>query len=1402
LGGGLIVGTAAVAHAAPDPIALYDSIGTVPGNVASVGFEATSTSEIGDRVQIGPGPRQLSSVTVLMSSWACQIGGWTGPTPCFTSPGATFTHPLTLTLYADNGTATPGGVLATTTVDATIPYRPSADPVNCSGGRWFNGTTCYNGFASPVTFDFAAGTVLPSRLIWTISYNTTHHGYQPIGAAACGSNCPYDSLNVGAATLTPSPTHGTDVDPAGIFWNTSFAGFYCDGGVGGAGTLRLDDSCWTSNRPMATITTLPLSQADTTVVVRAATPTWGFFTENTVGGQTGSFGVGPATPPGGTGSAQIGLTASNQGMALGTVGFAGTPLANLTRLGYSSYQTGTPQAVSLQFEINYHGPGDVAYAGRLVYEPYLTDTVTPNVWQSWNALNGKWWASKTGTPGSGGLCGQGSPCTWAQVMTNWPDATIRGMLLFKAGSGWTSFSGAVDDLSVGVTDGLGNITNTTFDFEDTPQCTTVCYVDAATGNDLNGGTTAVDAKKTIQAGADQVSSGGTVHVAAGTYTEDVSLNKAVTVQGAGAESSTVVGQSGGSHATFFVTATGVVIDGFTITRAGNAVATWNDPLNTAGVSVNSSGQAEIRNNVLTRNRTAIDINNSVGNNVHDNVIDDNRTGMILWNTTDNTTVMHNQITDNWTLGVLFIDGSGGTNVPAQRSIGSTFTDNDISGNWYGGIVDRQAGGSLPAAGTNIKNFSGNWLGTTSPVFSSSGSTEPGYGALIPVEFGGTATPPSGVPDVVGVGADNVDVTPFLDSGVDTDVAFGFQGGHGSVAITDLGAQTGSASRLQEGVDLVDVAGVVRAMAGNYSNATPVLVGKSVSMIGPNVAHSPGVPGLSRLAEATLSTTGATESIRVTSPDVVVDGFQFSCSADCIVVDSTVGNVVMRDNDVTVDAGAAIALRTSWTGGAVSIDHNELNGVSESVVAVANGSADLSHVAINRNGIVGAGVRNDLSLQVVDASCNWWGSADGAGASQNVGNVDASKPLGNSDLTGPCVEPSQHVDPPPTPSHLADFVPVTPSRIFDTRPQSPASMRVVDQVTVGGANVLEIKVTDLGDLVPATGVGAVSLNVTAVDPSGPGFVTVYPCGEMPLASNVNYRAGQTVPNTVIAPVSATGTVCFYSLAPTHLVVDINGWFRAGGGYTPVGPRRVLDTRPGQSPVSLRQVPTSKLVAGTELQVQLSDLGSFVPASGVAAVSLNVTVVDAEQRGFLSVYPCGGPRPEVSSVNYEAGDTIANEVIAALSSDGTVCFFASATVDLVVDVNGWLASISDFNRSGPSRILDTRPGQSANALLQVAPVPLQPNNVVEVNIADLGGAVPSTGVSAVSLNVTATNITQPGFVTVYPCGQLPLASSVNYAAPDLSTANAVLVPVSAAGTVCFYGMSAVDLVVDINGWFAAS
>src|SRR5206468_1971342 len=117
---------------------------------------------------------------------------------------------------------------------------------------------------------------------------------------------------------------------------------------------------------------------------------------------------------------------------------------------------------------------------------------------------------------------------------------------------------------------------------------------------------------------------------------------------------------------------------------------------------------------------------------------------------NNTTVTTNHISGNWTVGVVFIDASGGTNVPVQQALNSTFQNNDLASNWYGDVVDRQSGGSLPAPGTtNLKNFSGNWFGTAVPTVTTADSTEPPYASQIPVSFGGSSTSPGGQPEVAG-----------------------------------------------------------------------------------------------------------------------------------------------------------------------------------------------------------------------------------------------------------------------------------------------------------------------------------------------------------------------------------------------------------------------------------------------------------------------------------------------------------------------------------------------------------------------------------------------------------------------------------------------------------------------------
>lgn len=201
-----------------------------------------------------------------------------------------------------------------------------------------------------------------------------------------------------------------------------------------------------------------------TFVVTPNSPNgWYFYDDTTDSTVTanGTFVDGPGTPPLGTGSVNLKSTGPTDRQGMATDAYAGTPLSAITKWGYSTYQPGPTLAIALQFDIKYR-PSDTAYGGRLVFEPYQQTGTVGSGWQTWNPYNGVWWASKTTAAGSGGLCPQSSPCTWSQIKTYFPDATISGRLILRAG-GWADFDGNADALTIGITDGTATQVDT-YDF--------------------------------------------------------------------------------------------------------------------------------------------------------------------------------------------------------------------------------------------------------------------------------------------------------------------------------------------------------------------------------------------------------------------------------------------------------------------------------------------------------------------------------------------------------------------------------------------------------------------------------------------------------------------------------------------------------------------------------------------------------------------------------------------------------------------------------------------------------------------------------------------------------------------------------------------------------------------------
>jgi hypothetical protein len=337
----------------------------------------------------------------------------------------------------------------------------------------------------------------------------------------------------------------------------------------------------------------------------------------------------------------------------------------------------------------------------------------------------------------------------------------------------------------------------------------------------------------------------------------------------------------------------------------------------------------------------------------------------------------------------------------------------------------------------------------------------------------------------------------------------------------------------------------------------------------------------------------------------------------------------------------------------------------------------------------------------------------------------------------------------------------------------------------------------------SGVSAVALNITAVLPSAAGFATVWPCDvPEPDASNLNFTAGGVVANGVIAPVGASGRVCFSADATTHFLVDISGWF-AGGAFVGATPLRVLDTR------NAIGGPKVRIPAGGTIRVPMAGISirrtdgalAMIPAD-TTAVAANVTAVEPSQPGYFTVWPCGAPMPNASNLNFRRGGAVANGVVAPVGADGAICIFSDQEADVLVDVLGWFAGGAQpsFVGAVPSRIVDTRNAIGGpTGVLAVATTRAVPVRGATVVVDGVPRQIP-TDASAVTLNITMVEARAAGFATVWPCGTpQPNASNVNFAT-GATVANGVVAPIGPDGSVCVASSADAHLLVDVAGWFA--
>jgi len=401
-----------------------------------------------------------------------------------------------------------------------------------------------------------------------------------------------------------------------------------------------------------------------------------------------------------------------------------------------------------------------------------------------------------------------------------------------------------------------------------------------------------------------------------------------------------------------------------------------------------------------------------------------------------------------------------------------------------------------------------------------------------------------------------------------------------------------------------------------------------------------------------------------------------------------------------------------------------------------------------------------------------------------GNIAMLQSINSQAINASSPSPSPSSSPPPV-INPGVYTAVTPLRLLDTRSNG-------GRLGPGGSMDLAIAGTNG---VPANA-SAVILNVTAVDESTAGFFTVYPTGAtLPTASNLNWVAGETVPNLVSVGLGSGGKVTIYNgLGMADAVVDLEGYFAPSSGgtagqFVPVVPARITDTRASSGQPNHGMT----LAAGATLAVQVTGVGG-IPAGGVTAVVLNATVTDTTKAGFLTAFPTGASLPLASNLNWMAGVTVPNRVIVPVGPGGQVSFYNGlGSADLIVDVNGYFTDSSGAGASfvplTPSRIVDTRDCVS----------PVGPGATMLVTVAGKRG-VPATGAKAVVLNVTVVNPTAASALTVWPDDATrPVSSDLNYVAGQ-TVPNLVVVKLSANSQIdIFNAFGSTNVIVDVVGWY---
>ncbi|MFI6241616.1 hypothetical protein ACIBEF_17235 [Micromonospora sp. NPDC050795] len=385
---------------------------------------------------------------------------------------------------------------------------------------------------------------------------------------------------------------------------------------------------------------------------------------------------------------------------------------------------------------------------------------------------------------------------------------------------------------------------------------------------------------------------------------------------------------------------------------------------------------------------------------------------------------------------------------------------------------------------------------------------------------------------------------------------------------------------------------------------------------------------------------------------------------------------------------------------------------------------------------------------------------------------------------------------PTPAHAdaagrgGDYVPIDTVTLLDTRTGVGSTTG-----TRGAGSVTSFTALGIGG-VPAAGVSALMIDVTAISPTANTFLSVYPDQTSRTTSELNAAAGEVITNSTVVKPGANGKIAVYNLTGSlNIKVDVAGYYTTatgsvGSGFVPVNHTRVVDSRIGLG------IATGTLPTSGSRTANLSG-GGLVPSTA-KAVLLDVVVTGSTGNGWVTV---GSSATAKVGIDYVKATT--SMVMAVkLNSDGSRNVQLEArgpAVHVAITVQGyWTDSPTTGAGLRPipaTRLYDSRLPTGAQA------VPA--GGSVDVAVAGTNG-LPTRGIAAAVLNVHVVGPATAGYLTVTPLDGTPNPTSTADfpAGLNITRSSLVVTKLGTEGKVRIKNVSSgtAHILVDLQGWFA--